>query len=344
MKPSHKATYWDGTKVEDMQAVQGAHSMGSFIFPRRIGFGECDAARIYKTPRAIDFAVEALDAWYEAVLGISWADLVTRHDLYVTFVRIACEYLRPVTAGQTVHMRVSVVATEPTTITFLTIGEIDAGRPCFQATLIACFVSRSNATVILLPSEYHNKIQPYLPACTDGVPAPHGGSHTPRSATPQGPAGTHRLPLQLNRAEAPFIQQHRVVYGECGMSGKVYAPRVYDYALEAVGEWYEQIIGISWLQQCILLKGQPFVDINCEYLRDMEPGRILNIVVKVTRLGAASIVYSVVGYDDTGLPYFDAQLVACYIDESSGVYKPTPFPEDYRRRILEYQARCHAAD
>lgn len=86
------------------------------------------------------------------------------------------------------------------------------------------------------------------------------------------------------------------------------------------------------------------MDINCLYLRDMEPGQMLNIVVTVKHLGAASIVYSVVGYDDAGLPCFDAQLAACYIDESSGVYKPTPFPEDYRRRILAYQARCRVDD
>ena len=124
------------------------------------------------------------------------------------------------------------------------------------------------------------------------------------------------------------------------MSGKVYPPRVYDMALEAVGEWYERVLGITWLQQCIDLKGQPFVDINCLYLRDMEAGRPLNIAVRVRHLGAASIIYSVIGYDDAGFPCFDAQLAACYIDETSGVYKPTPFPEDYRRRILEYQMRC----
>ncbi len=71
---------------------------------------------------------------------------------------------------------------------------------------------------------------------------------------------------------------------------------------------------------------------------------MINIVVKVTRLGAASIVYAVIGYDNAGLPYFDARMAACYIDESSGVYKPTPFPEDYRRQILDYQARCQAGE
>lgn len=311
-----------------------------FIYPRLIGFGECDAARIYKTPRAIDFAVEALDAWYEAVLGISWADLCTRQGLDVTFVSIACEYIRPLTAGQTVQLHVAVVGADLTTITFLATGEVETGRPCFRATLAACFVNRLNAEVVRIPSEYHHIILPYL----EKAPDLHGGRHAQRSLTAATESGVDNRPLlQLNGAAAPFIQRHRVTYGECGMSGKVYAPRVYDYALEAVGEWYRNTLGISWLQQCIMLKGQPFVDINCKYLRDMEAGIMLDIAVTVAHLGAASIVYSVVGYDDAGQPCFDARMAACYIDESSGVYKPTPFPEEYRRRILEYQARCNAS-
>jgi acyl-CoA thioesterase FadM len=330
-------------RVDFMQAEQDTHLPESFIFPRLIGFGECDAARIYKTPRAVDCAVEALDAWFEAVLGVSWADLLRLHDLDLSFTRIASEYLRPITAGQLVTIRVNVVGIDQTAITFRATGEIDAGQPCFRVTLVACFAERTSPAAIPVPARFRDRIEQYRATHAAEVLTPRSELHTPRSAATQGQTGTGQLPLQLDRGGAAFVRQHRVVYGECGMSGRVYAPRVYDYALEAVGEWYHRTLGISWLQQCILLKGQPFVDINCSYLGDMEPGCMLDIVVQVSRLGAASIVYSVTGYDDRGLPCFDVRMAACYIDESSGVYKPTPFPEEYRRRILAYQATCQAA-
>lgn len=336
--------YSDETKVENMQAAQGAKMSESFVFPRRIGFGECDAARIYKTPRAIDIAVEALDAWFEAIVGVSWATLVKVHDLDLSFMCIACEYLRPVTAGQTVQVCVRVIKAEATAITFTATADIDDSQPCFRVTLVICFCSRTTSAPIPTPSEFSHAIEQYLLECTDEVRALNGGHHAVRKAEYKGQSDAVSLPVQLKCVEVPFVQQHRIVYGECGLSGKVYPPRVYDMALEAVGEWYERIIGITWLQQCINLQGQPFVDINCLYLRDLEPGKLLSIVVKVKHLGTASIVYSVIGYDDSGLPCFDAQLAACYIDETSGVYKPTPFPEDYRRRILEYQARCRVDD
>ncbi len=327
-----------------MHAAQGSIIPGLFKVSRRIGFGECDAARIYKTPRAIDIAVEALDAWFEAVLGFSWATLVNGHDLDLSFVRIACQYLRPVTAGQTLEVGIRVVKSEPTAITFTATAETDGDHPCFRVTLVTSFISRTTMVAIPIPAKFSHKIEQYQSACLDQGQAPQGGHHVVLSAEPQGQVDPNRFTLQMNPTGVPFVQQHRIVYGECGLSGKVYPPRVFDMALEAVGEWYLRIIGISWLQQCINLQGQPFVDINCRYLRDMHPGTLLSIVVKVKHLGAASIVYSVVGYDDSGSPCFDAQLAACYIDETSGVYKPTPFPEDYRRRILEYQARCRVDD
>lgn len=311
---------------------------------RRIGFGECDAARIYKTPRAIDIAIEALDAWFEAVLEVSWATLITRHDLDLSFVRIACEYLRPVTSDQTVRVSIRVVKAEPTAITFSATAEAADNQPCFRVTLVTGFSNRTVSTPIPVPSKFLQTIEQYLSACTDEGRVSQNGHHAVRKAEYQWPSDTVRCPVQMKQAEAPFVQQHRIVYGECGLSGSVYPPRIYDIALEAVGEWYERILGITWLQQCINLKGQPFVDINCRYLRDMAPGLLLHIVVRVKHLGAASIVYSVVGYDDSGLSYFDAQLAACYIYETSGVYKPTPFPEDYRRRILAYQELCRDVD
>src|SRR5450631_669414 len=323
-----------------MQAVQGGIIQESFIVQRRIGFGECDAARIYKTPRAIDIAVEAIDAWFEAALGVSWAALVTQHNLDLSYARIACEYLRPVTASQTVQVCIRVIKAETAAITFTATAETDSGQPCFRVTLVTCFNSRTTSKPVPVPSVFRRTIEQYLSTGMEERWTPSGGHHVVRKAEYHEQNHAIRSSVQVKQAGAPFVQQHRIVYGECGPSGKVYPPRVYDMALEAVGDWYERIIGITWLQQCINLKGQPFVDINCLYLCDMEPGRLLNIAVKVKHLGAASIIYSVIGYDDSGSACFDAQLAACYIDESSGVYKPTPFPEDYRRRILDYQARC----
>src|SRR3989304_1747723 len=52
-----------------------------FTYRRRVAFGDCDPARIYYAPRAVDYAVEAVEAWHESVLGVSWTEWIEGHRL-----------------------------------------------------------------------------------------------------------------------------------------------------------------------------------------------------------------------------------------------------------------------
>ena len=173
----------------------GSTIPGAFMVTRRIGFGECDAARIYKTPRAIDIAVEAIDAWFESALGASWATLLTQHNLDLSFVRIACEYLRPVTASQTVRVYIRVIKAEAAAITFMATAEIDDDQPCFRVTLVTCFNSRTTSEPIPIPSAFRQTIEDYLSACTDEGRAAPGGHHAVRKAEYQGQEDAVRLPV-----------------------------------------------------------------------------------------------------------------------------------------------------
>jgi acyl-CoA thioesterase FadM len=146
--------------------------------------------------------------------------------------------------------------------------------------------------------------------------------------------------LPAGSREVPFIQQRRVVYGECGRSGTIYPPRVFDYLLEAVGEWYEKYLGISWIEQNIRQRGQPFLHVTCDYLRPMVTGQLISTRVTVSGLGKASITYSVAGCDEKGRQCFNAQLTACYCIEEEGALKATPFPSDMRAKITAYVEAC----
>ena len=41
-----------------------------FIYHRRVAFGECDPARIFFAPRAVDYAVETVEVWFNEVIGV----------------------------------------------------------------------------------------------------------------------------------------------------------------------------------------------------------------------------------------------------------------------------------
>jgi acyl-CoA thioesterase FadM len=112
---------------------------------------------------------------------------------------------------------------------------------------------------------------------------------------------------------------------------------VIHWAVEAVGEWYETTLGISWLEQCHRGLGTPFVDIQCDHLSPIVPGDELELAVAIARLGQASIVYEVVGRGRDGAARFRARMTACHIHEEGRRAKPTPFPEEMRRRIEGYR-------
>jgi|GEM_PF-3061497 len=312
-----------------------------FSYRRRVDFGDCDSARVYFTPRAVDYAVEGVEAWYEDVLGVSWADLVIRHNLDPIFVQIGCEYFRPVIADQIVHVLVKVVGIDRATITFSAVGQSAAGETFFRVTLQARFSEGDNVESTPIPARYRQRIEACLVPCDGLASTPmkkvrgfvRRDERNPCRQRPQGPAGM-----------VPFTSQRLVVFGDCTVSGTVYAPRIFNYAVEAVGEWYRETLGISWLQQCIRQRGVPFMDIRCECLTPLVPRQVITMAVTVPRLGSSSIGYDVLGYDETGKPCFDVRMSACYISDETGSFKATPFPEEMRARILAYQAACEHGD
>ncbi len=267
-----------------------------FRYRRRVAFGECDPARIFFAPRAIDYAVEAVEAWSEAALDVSWADLVA-HGREARVIAVDCEFQRSLVAGQVIEVDVEPIEGGPDAVTLSARGELAEGDVSFRARVALRVTDRTGGEAASARSD----------------------------------------PLHRASTVPPFTRDRRVRYGDCGVSGDAYAPRVVEWAVEAVGEWYEEQLGMSWLDQCIRGRGTPFLAIHCAYLRRMEAGRVITMSVSIPRLGRASIGYAVVGRDGRGEPCFEADMSACYITEEGGPRRSMPFPDHLRERILAYQ-------
>lgn len=307
-----------------------------FSYRRRVAFGDCDPARIYYTPRAFDYCVEAIGAWWESTLSVSWTDLLARRGLEVRFSRAEFEFLRPLTAGQRVEVRIRVPETGRTRLTFRATGAGESGEPHFRAILTAGLVDRTREGEVPVPAAERERIVRYEASLGSAETAPAAAREG--SPGPGGERGASRrgrgFPAGL------FTCSRRVVYGECGPSGTVHAPRVFDFVVEAAGEWFEKIPGISWLELISVRRhGAPAVAASCEYHRPMTAGQPVGMGVRVYHLGRSTIGLSIEGNDPEGLPLFDSRIMLCYIDQESG-FRSMPVPEEYRRRILEYQTAC----
>lgn len=305
----------------------------AYEYQRMVRYGDCDASRNYYTPRAIDYSVEAVEGWFEQVVKVSWTDLVSLHGMELHFLHAGCEFRKTLTAGETVFARVAVVGVEDSNFTFIVSGMNHAGELCFRTTLTSCFVERRQFRQIPVPPEFRELIGTYQASYGAAGPVEEAGR--PVTADRSAP-----LPLAGRSGEVPFILRRRVVYGECGVSGSIYLPRVFDYLLEANGEWYGKFLGISWLEQNIRKRGQPFLHVTCDILSRVVSGQHISLMLTVSRLGRSSISYSVQGYDESGIHCISAQLTACYSVEKSGALKATPFPDELREKITAYQAAC----
>ena len=299
----------------------------TYTCQRVVRYSDCDASRNYYTPWAIGYAVEALEGWFETVLGVSWPELIRQRDCEVDFAHIGCEFRKTLTAGELVRLSVEIAGLGNTHIRFGVTGNNGYGETCFQATLLACFTALQQGNPLQIPPEYRLRIENYHGVCAE-VTDPVCES-----------SDTQILPRSLG-STVPFILQRRVVYGDCGMSGTIHAPRVFDFLLEAVGDWYEKFLGISWLEQNSRKRGQPFLIVSCDFLKPMSTGEIISTTVIVSRLGRSSIGYSVAGCDGNGVHCFEAQLTACYSMEEAGALKAVPFPDELREKIIAYQQAC----
>lgn len=169
-------------------------------------------------------------------------------------------------------------------------------------------------------------------------PGHHSGVATEwNGGGPRGGDGRYALPVGADL----FCRSLRVMSGDCDASGIIYPPRVFDYAVEVIGEWFEEILGGSWMELvCNRKQGAPFVSASCEYLRPMVPGHLLTLAVRVISMGGARIRVAVVGYDDNGEACFDARLAACFIDLNG--FKAMQIPEEFRLRVQAYRLACEA--
>lgn len=320
----------------------------TFSFRRRVAFGDCDPARIYYTPRAIDYCVEAIEAWWEAVLRISWTDLLAGRGLEVRFFRAECEFLRPLTAGQVARLGIRVADAPHPGLSFRVTGDGESGAPCFRATLTAGLFDRKRQLLVPIPEGDRERIAGYEAAFGREEAARDAGL---RRVTPAGrderspePAGTPAPPRERRTfPDGLFTRTRRFVYGDCSLSGTVYAPNVFRYAVEAVGEWFEEVPGISWLELVSVRKqGAPAVAASCDYHRPLQAGQAAAMGVRVIHLGRASLGLSIEGNGADGAPLFDARITLCFIDQEGG-FRSMPIPEEFAGPIRAYRAACGAS-
>ena len=115
------------------------------------------------------------------------------------------------------------------------------------------------------------------------------------------------------------------------------APRAFDCALEAIEEFFRDILGHSFRR---LVHdhgtGAPVVHASCDYLEPLWEGDAFTLNLAIERLGESSITWLVGAQRSDGADVFRVRLISATIDAETRETKP--IPAEFRSLMEEYLA------
>jgi 4-hydroxybenzoyl-CoA thioesterase len=110
-----------------------------FVHEVRVGWADCDPARIVYTGRLVCIALEAIDAWLEARLGAGWYGLNLDRNVGTPFVHMTLDFRRPVTPRHRLDCEVRLLRYSGRSLRFAVRGVQD-GELCFGGEFVEALV------------------------------------------------------------------------------------------------------------------------------------------------------------------------------------------------------------
>ena len=131
-----------------------------FIHTRRIRWGESDPARIAYTARFLDFAMDAVEAFFQDRLGDGFYEMNVDRGIGTPFVRVELDFKSPLTPRDTLATEVRVTRVGGASLEFAVTGRVGE-RVAFQGRLVCAFVRGEGAEMgaIPVPEDYRAKLR-----------------------------------------------------------------------------------------------------------------------------------------------------------------------------------------
>ncbi len=126
-----------------------------------------------------------------------------------------------------------------------------------------------------------------------------------------------------------------VKWGDCDPAGIIYTPKILEYAMVAMENWFKEVPGVSWYELNMHLgMGSPIVRTEIDFLLILKVDQEISMNVEVQKLGNSSLTMLVTGNNAEEDACFRVMLVFCFIKQPD--YKPIPIPDNYREKIEAY--------
>ena len=124
----------------------------------RVAWGDCDPARIAYTGRIPYFALEAIDAWWEANVGEDWFRMNIDSGIGTPFVHLSVDFRSPVTPRHALECQVRLLRLGESSVRFSVQGFQDETL-CFEGEFVEVFVdAKTHLSKIKAPASVREKI------------------------------------------------------------------------------------------------------------------------------------------------------------------------------------------
>lgn len=142
-------------------------AVAPFIYRRRLRFGESDAASLIYTVHYFNYALDAIDAWYESIVGVSLYDLNTKHALSCPFVHTEMGFHAPLRPGDDLFVQVLVSRMGRSSLSFSLEGSLEDRSRRFSGRFTISFVAPALMKSIPIPSAIADRVRLYQARCSE---------------------------------------------------------------------------------------------------------------------------------------------------------------------------------
>ena len=125
----------------------------AFIHSIKVRWADCDPANIVYTGNLADFALEAIDAWWEQHTGSGWYELNRDRNTGLPFVHMSMDFVFPVTPRQPLLCHVKLIKLRTNSIRFAVEG-YQQNTLCFKGEFVEAYVEAKTHKKIPMPDEF----------------------------------------------------------------------------------------------------------------------------------------------------------------------------------------------
>lgn len=132
-----------------------------FTHAVRVGWADCDPARIAFTGRIPYFCLEAIDAWWEFAVGEDWFAMNIDRDIGSPFVHMSLDFRSPVTPRHRLICTVRLIHLGASSVRFRVCGFQDDVL-CFAGEFAEAFVHSRELKKMAIPASIRQSLEPLL--------------------------------------------------------------------------------------------------------------------------------------------------------------------------------------